>query len=199
MHNILFLFPSSGGELSVICFPSKLHFEALNPFSCVGPSWPCVCVFTLLSLQISCFYFSLILICFYLFWLLHVLIFNHFFWAVIFNGGVFLVILVLIFDDVVTWIIYLYDGCSSSYVSFYMICLSYPFSVMSSSCSSSCVEDISSSSLCVSSSLSVIGIPGIHSKIGYPLVISGCFSLVAKIFTLDTTWSFTGSSVHMKA
>ena len=45
MHKIFLLFPSSGGELHVICFPYKLHVEAFNPFSCVGTSFLCVCVF----------------------------------------------------------------------------------------------------------------------------------------------------------
>ena len=63
----------------------------------------------------------------------------------------------------------------------------------------SCVNDNSSSSFWVLSSLYVIGIPGLQSKIGYYLVISGCFSLVTRSFNLYTTVSFMGSSVHMKA
>ena len=73
----IFLLPSAY-ELGIIFLPSELNLKALNNFSCVGPSWHCVCVFTLLIFQIYCFYLSLILICFYLVWLLHVLIFNHF-------------------------------------------------------------------------------------------------------------------------
>ena len=97
MHKIFFLSPSTSGELSVICFPSKLHFEELNPFYYVGPSCSCVCVFVILSLHISLFYFYITLICFYFFWLIHVFILNHYFCTIIFDDGVFLVILVFIF------------------------------------------------------------------------------------------------------
>ena len=38
--------------------------------------------------------------------------------------------------------------------------------------------------------VSIIGIPGLHSKIGYPLVISGCFSFVEISSTLCITYLF---------
>ena len=87
-------------------FPPNFILRYLNTFSWVGTSWPCACVFTLLSFHISYLYFPLILICFYLFWLIHVFIFTRYFCTVIFNGGVFLVTLVLIFNDFFTWIIF---------------------------------------------------------------------------------------------
>ena len=101
-----FRIPSDAGELGVVCFPSKLHIKALNPFSCITPSWTCVFVFTPLRLHIYWFYFTFILVFFYLLWLLHVFIFNHFFCTAIFDCGILLVSLVLIFDSVVTWVIY---------------------------------------------------------------------------------------------
>ena len=52
MHKIFFLL-SSDGELGVIFIHSELHLKALNTFYCVGPSHPCVFVFTLLSFHIS--------------------------------------------------------------------------------------------------------------------------------------------------
>ena len=97
--------PSAGGELSVICFSYKLHFEDISTFSCVGPSWTCVCVFhapyltylLLLFLSHLDFFLSLVVDqCPHL---------QSFFWEVIFNGGVLFVFLVLIFDDVVNLII----------------------------------------------------------------------------------------------
>ena len=57
-----------------------------------------------------------------------------FFWDVIFYGGVFLVVLVLIFDDSVTWIILPVWWGLTSYVSSTVLSSSSPFSLMSSSC-----------------------------------------------------------------
>ena len=106
MHKIFFLLPSAGGELDVICFYSKLYLKVMNPFSWIGTSWPFIHVFTLLIFHISCLCFPSILVFFYIFWLLHVLIFNNFLCAVIFNGGAFLVSLVFILNDVVTWVVF---------------------------------------------------------------------------------------------
>ena len=80
--------------------------------------WPCVYGFTLLSLYIACFSYPLLLVylCirtlvfFYLFYLFHLFIFNYFLCAVIFDGSVFLVSLVLVFDDVITEVISVSDG-----------------------------------------------------------------------------------------
>ena len=154
--------------------------------------------FTLLSFRISCFYLSLVLIFFYLFWLLHVLIFNHYLWDVIFNGGVFLVILVLIFDDIVTWIIL------SVWWVLIFICLLFNaffiFSIFGDVVIVLvfvCWKYFIFFTLCL-----VVFVCDWYVwdplKIGYLLVISGCFSLVAKSFTLDMTWSFIGSYIHMK-
>ena len=43
----------------------------------------------------------------------------------------------------------------------------------------------------------MIGIIGLHSKIGYPLVISGCFPFLESSSTLYINRSVIGSSVHM--
>ena len=105
--NILLL---GADELGVIFLPYKFHLNALNTFPWVGPSLPYVGVFTLISLHISCFYFPFILFClcisililFCILWLFHVFIFNYFICVVIYYGGVFFVMLVLVFDAVVT-------------------------------------------------------------------------------------------------
>ena len=74
----VFLLHSAGGKFGDICFPSKPHIELINLFSCVEPSWNCVRVFNFISFLIPWFYFLFIYVCFYLIWVLYVLIFNIF-------------------------------------------------------------------------------------------------------------------------
>ena len=92
-------------------FSFPLNFDFIRFISrSLGTSWPCVYVFTLLSLYIACFSFPfilvflciIILVFFYLFCLFHLFIFNYFICAVISDGSVFLVVLILVFDDVIT-------------------------------------------------------------------------------------------------
>ena len=90
-------------------FPLNFYFIRFI-YRSIGTSWPCVYGFTLLSLYIACFSypFLLVYLCirtlvfFYLFYLFHLFIFNYFICAVISDGSVFLVILILVFDDVIT-------------------------------------------------------------------------------------------------
>ena len=76
--------------------PFFLNWHFLAFYSCFHAPY-----FPHLLLMFS-FHFGL----FYIFWLLHVLIFNNFLCAVIFNGGAFLVSLVFILNDVVTWVVF---------------------------------------------------------------------------------------------
>ena len=43
----------------------------------------------------------------------------------------------------------------------------------------------------------MIGIPGLHSEIGYPLVISGSFYFIYRLPTLCINCLINGNSVHM--
>ena len=56
----LFSFPSSVGELGVMCIPYKFYFKYLDAFPLMYPSGTCVCVLTVLSFYAACFCFDLI-------------------------------------------------------------------------------------------------------------------------------------------
>ena len=62
MSCIKYIYFSSVLVNCVSYYPPPNFILRRSTTSCVGPSWTCVCVFTVLIFPISCFYFSFILV-----------------------------------------------------------------------------------------------------------------------------------------